>query len=61
MKSQIIELNGKTIILLTGTRTDKKTGKNIEIEAIDKLVSATKKDPDAVAFGYTASRWVAAA
>ncbi|MEQ1697502.1 MAG: hypothetical protein ABL901_16840 [Hyphomicrobiaceae bacterium] len=61
MKSQMIELDGKKIILLTGARPDKATGKKIEVEALDKLVSAVKRDPDAVAFGYTAHRWVAAA
>ena len=61
MKTQIFELNGRKIILLTGAHTDKATGKTVEVEALDKLVSAAKKNPDAVAFGYTASRWVAAA
>ncbi len=61
MKCQTIELNGKRIILLTGAQRDKATGKKLEIEALDKLVSAAQQNPDAVAFGYTASRWVAAA
>lgn len=61
MKSQTIELNGKKIFLLTGAQTDKATGKKVEVEALAELVIAVKKDPDAVAFGYTAHRWVAAA
>ncbi len=61
MKCETIELNGKKIILLTGVQQDMATGKKLKIEALDKLVTAAMKNPDAVAFGYTASRWVAAA
>lgn len=31
------------------------------IEAPDKLIEAAQRNPDAVAFGYMAGRWVAAA
>ena len=61
MKSPTIELQGRQVILLTGACTDQKTGKTVEIETIDLLIAAARKNPDAVAFGYTAGRWVAGA
>jgi hypothetical protein len=56
-----IELQGKKVILLNGTRTEKKTGEEVQLEAPDKLLEAALRDPDAVAFGYLLGRWVAAA
>lgn len=56
-----VELQGKKVILLSGVRAEKKTGKAVEIEAPDKLLEATRRNPDAVAFGYVSGRWVAAA
>jgi hypothetical protein len=61
MKSPTVELRGKKVILLTGARTDKKTGKTVDFEAPDKLQNAALQNPDAVAFGYTSGQWVAAA
>ena len=54
MKSPTIDLDGRQVILLTGACKDKATGKTIEIETIDLLIAAAQKNPDAVAFGYTA-------
>ncbi len=31
------------------------------IEAPEKLIEAARRDPDAVAFGYLAGRWISAA
>ena len=56
-----IKLQGKTVILLNGARTEKKPGKRVEIEAADRLLDAARQNPDAVAFGYMFGRWVAAA
>ncbi len=64
MRTTIIELEGRKLFLLPGlliseinavapALTDRAT--------IDELIAATRKDPDAVAFGRTAGKWVAAA
>ena len=57
----IIELEGKRIILLNGVRAETHTRGALKIEAADKLTAATRREPDAVAFGYLQGRWVAAA
>jgi hypothetical protein len=56
-----IELHGKTVFLLNGARTAKKTGTRVAIESEDRLLDAARQNPDAVAFGYMSGRWVAAA
>ena len=65
MASPKIALRGREIILLSGyARADAKdkteTGR-VLIDAEDKLKQAAKRDPDAVAFGYIAGQWIAAA
>lgn len=52
---------GKEVILLNGTREGGSAGRPQRIEAPDKLVEAARRDPDAVAFGFMAGRWIAAA
>lgn len=54
-------LQGRKVILLTGARLDSTTGKTAEIATLDQLVAAARQNPDAVAFGFTAGRWVAGA
>ena len=59
-----IALRGKQVILLSGFRDDAQdrdeTGQVI-VDAEDKLKQAAKRNPDAVAFGYVAGQWIAAA
>lgn len=67
-----IALRGRKIILLSGFK-DRVEGSAVESRALgndgrrglivdeDKLWLAAKRNPDAVAFGYIAGRWVAAA
>ena len=65
MESVKTVLLGKTVFLLSGTRfakkTDKQSGKKFEVEAPDKLIETARRNPDAVAFGFTQGSWVAAA
>jgi hypothetical protein len=63
-----IEVVGKKVLLLSGYSTLLKAGSRktvaqeaIKIEALDDLRRSAKKNPDAVAFGFTAGRWVPAA
>ena len=60
-----IVLRGRKIILLSGFkdgRKDKSTKhRALVVDAEDKLRLAAKRDPDAVAFGYVAGEWIAAA
>jgi hypothetical protein len=60
-----IVLRGRKIILLSGFKDgpyDKSTKhRAFVVDAEDKLRLAAKRDPDAVAFGYVAGEWVAAA
>ena len=63
-----IEVTGKKIFLLSGYSTLLKTSSQkalapdaIKIEALDDLRRSASKNPDAVAFGFTAGRWVPAA
>jgi hypothetical protein len=55
-----IELRGMKVLLLHGM-PDSGNSKTGEIEAVDKLLEAANQNPDAVAFGYLAGKWVAAA
>ena len=55
------ELQGKRVILLNGARAERKTGKEVMVEAPDGLLEAARRNPDAVAFGYMHGKWVAAA
>lgn len=60
-----IVLRGRKIILLSGFKDgpyDKSTKhRALVVDAKDKLRLAAKRDPDAVAFGYVAGEWIAAA
>ena len=60
-----IVLRGRKIILLSGFK-DQAKDKGVKhralvVDAKDKLRQAAKRDPDAVAFGYVAGHWIAAA
>ena len=54
-------LNGKTVILLNGARSERKTGKAVDVQAPDKLLETARRNPDAVAFGFMSGSWVASA
>jgi hypothetical protein len=60
-----IVLRGRKIILLSGFKdgAKDKSAKHraLVVDAKDKLRQAAKRDPDAVAFGYVAGHWIAAA
>ena len=60
-----IVLRGRKVILLSGFKDapeDKSTNhRALVVDAKDKLQLAAKRNPDAVAFGYVAGEWVAAA
>jgi len=67
MACPTVEITGKKIILLSGYQrcapTDYEKIKlgSLKIEDIGKLQQSAMKNPDAVAFGYTAGRWIPAA
>ena len=61
MTSPTIELNGKILILLSGIDKDKSSVKSAAVQSPEQLLLVVRKNPDAVAFGYTSGRWVAAA
>lgn len=55
---------GKPVFLLTGAKTRQTKGSGyhaLEVEAPEKLLETARRNPDAVAFGYVAGSWVAAA
>jgi len=60
-----IVVRGKVIILLSGFKDEAKvTSKSVCGVVVDdevKLQQAAKRNPDAVAFGYVAGEWIAAA
>ena len=60
-----IVLRGRKVILLSGFKDvpeDKSTKhRSVVVDAKDKLRLAAKRNPDAVAFGYVAGEWIAAA
>ena len=60
-----IVLRGRKIILLSGFKdgTDDRVKKHrtLVVDAEAKLRKAAKDNPDAVAFGYVAGEWIAAA
>ena len=61
MRTAVIELDGKKLFVLNGLQPaegDKTRGRS---KVFDELIEATRKNPDALAFGRTAGRWVAAA
>ncbi len=55
---------GKPVFLLTGARSRHAKGHAsaaLEVEAPEKLLETARRNPDAVAFGFVAGSWVAAA
>ena len=60
-----ILLRGRRIILLSGFKDEAKDASNavcaVVVDDEDKLQQAAKRDPNAVAFGYVAGEWIAAA
>lgn len=60
MRSTVIELEGKKVFVLNGLLAEASEG-STDRHGLDQLIQATKRDPDAVAFGWTAGKWVAAA
>jgi hypothetical protein len=54
---------GKSVFLLTGARPYKRKDalSALEVEAPEKLLEVARRNPDAVAFGFVAGSWVAAA
>jgi len=56
-----IVLRGTKIILLSGFKDGPQDRRALVVDAEDKLRLAAKQNPDAVAFGYVAGEWIAAA
>jgi hypothetical protein len=60
-----IVVRGKEIILLSGFKDEAKEASKtvcaVVVDEEDKLQQAAKRNPDAVAFGYVAGEWIAAA
>lgn len=59
-----IVLRGRKVILLSGFKNgprEKNKPDALVVKAEDKLRLAAKRNPDAVAFGYVAGEWIAAA
>ena len=55
---------GKPVFLLTGAKSRKSKGHaspSVEVEAPEQLLETARRNPDAVAFGFVAGSWVAAA
>ncbi|HEX9882155.1 MAG TPA: hypothetical protein VGA65_06570 [Hyphomicrobium sp.] len=58
MRTIVIELEGKKLFVLNGLVTDQGDPRS---EELAELMLAARKDPDAVAFGRMAGKWIAAA
>ena len=67
MACPTVEIIGKKIILLSGYERYPQIGSvsvklgSIKIQEMSKLRQSASKNPDAVAFGYTAGKWIPAA
>jgi hypothetical protein len=64
MESVRTVILGKPVFLLTGARSRRMKGNSpsaLEVEAPEKLLETARRNPDAVAFGFVAGSWVAAA
>ena len=61
MRASLIEVEGKKLFVLNGLLACESDPAATKMEALDELIEAIKRDPDAVAFGRTAGKWVAAA
>jgi hypothetical protein len=63
MACPTVQVVGKTVILLSGYErapltAQTKEPRPLRVEAIQKLRQSAAQYPDAVAFGYTAGRWI---
>jgi hypothetical protein len=61
MESVKTTVLGKPVFLLTGARSRKANSGALEVESPEKLIETARRNPDAVAFGFVAGSWVAAA
>jgi hypothetical protein len=65
MESVKTVILGKPVFLLTGAKPRKKIGSastsSLDVESPEKLLETARRNPDAVAFGFVAGSWVAAA
>ena len=67
MALPVVEIFGKKVILLNGYKKREKLGSenvrigSIVVQEMPQLQKPAIKKPDAVAFGYTAGRWMPAA
>ena len=67
MACPAVEIIGKKIILLNGYKMCEKLGSDnakigsIVVHEMPQLQQSAVRNPDAVAFGYTAGRWMPAA
>lgn len=65
MESVRTVILGKPVFLLTGVKPRETREKNasaaLDVEAPEKLIETARRNPDAVAFGFVAGSWVAAA
>jgi hypothetical protein len=67
MALPVVEIFGKKVISLNGYKKREKLGSenvkigSIVIQEMPRLQQPAVKNPDAVAFGYTAGRWMPAA
>jgi hypothetical protein len=58
MHPTIVELEGKKLFVLNGLFADEERDSAVEL---DQLLIASQREPDAVAFGWMAGKWFAAA
>ncbi len=62
-----VEIAGKKVFLLSGYQRfpqacgESNKSRSIQIQAVEKLRKSASDNPDAVAFGYLAGRWIPAA
>jgi hypothetical protein len=64
MESVKTVILGKPVFLLTGAKSRRMKGSimgALEVESPEKLIETARRNPDAVAFGFVAGSWVAAA
>jgi hypothetical protein len=66
MESVKTVILGKPVFLLTGAKPCKKKGNVstpscLDVESPEKLLETARRNPNAVAFGFVAGSWVAAA
>jgi hypothetical protein len=64
MESMRTVVLGKPVFLLTGAkprRSKEHPVAGLDVEAPEKLIETARRNPDAVAFGFVAGSWVAAA